>query len=161
MSLGSITTRSVIGDAIKNVRNKGKLPFCAAGTSTSFTTWYGVVYPANMAEAIAVTGVTNSYQKCDVCHSGGAVDFTAVMDRDSDGKSVVTLAVSGFQPATVGGSSAATATVAGIAALVWGRNTSQTSSQVLTRLRSNSQYAAAVNGQFGYGVINANNATNF
>ena len=116
MSLGSITTRSVIGDAIKAIRNAGKLPFCAAGTSLSWTSWWGVIYPANMNEAIAVTGVDNNGSTCSVCHDGSEVDYVAMMDRASDGKSVLTLSTSGYQPATVGGSSAATATTAGIAA---------------------------------------------
>ncbi|MBL7815461.1 MAG: S8 family serine peptidase [Saprospiraceae bacterium] len=161
MSLGSITTRSVIGDAIKAIRNAGKLPFCAAGTSLTWTSWWGVIYPANMTEAIAVTGVDNNGSTCDVCHDGSEVDYVAMMDRASDGKSVLTLAVSGYQPATVGGSSAATATTAGIAALIWARNSAQTSAQVLNRLTISGSKYPTKSSTHGWGIVNANAATNF
>jgi subtilisin family serine protease len=161
MSIGSIFSRSVIGDAIKAMRNAGKLPFCAAGTSTDFTTWWGVVYPASMTEAIAVTGVTELGQTCSVCHDGSAVDYVAVMDRASDGLSVLSLAVTGNLPATVGGSSAATAKTAGIAALVWARKPSQTATQVLNRLTISGSYYPTKNGSKGWGIVNANTATNF
>ncbi len=162
MSLGSIISRRVIGDAIIAVRNGGKLPFCAAGTSTTWTSWYGVIYPANMAEAIAVTGVTtNTAQKCGVCHSGSEVDFTAVMERSSDGVKAVTTAVSGNAPSTVGGSSAATATVAGIATLVWSRKPSMTAAQIYTRLRNAAANGASPSSSLGFGVINAASAANY
>lgn len=161
MSLGSITTRSVIGDAIKNIRNNGKLPFCAAGTSFSWLSWYGVIYPASMPEAIAVTGVESNGAICDVCHTGSEVDFIAVMDRSSDNKKILSLAMSGYQPTTVGGSSAATASVAGMAALVWSKNTAQTSTTVLNRLSQNGSYYPSKNTTYGWGIINVNNATNF
>ncbi len=161
MSLGSITSRGVIGDAIKAMRNAGKLPFCAAGTSYDWLSWWGVIYPANMTEAIAITGVDNNGNTCSVCHEGSEVDYVAVMDRVSDGKSVLTLAISGNQPATVGGSSAATATTAGIAALIWARNPSQTSAQILTRMTNSGSYYPTKNGNKGWGIVNANAATNF
>ena len=161
MSLGSLITRSVIGDAIKAIRNAGKLPFCAAGTSLSWTSWWGVIYPANMVEAIAVTGVDNNGNTCSVCHDGSEVDYVALMDRASDGKSVLTLAISGNQPATVGGSSAATATTAGIAALIWSKSPSQTSAQILSRMTSSGSYYPTKNGSKGWGIVNANAATDF
>ena len=161
MSLGSLITRSVIGDAIKAIRNAGKLPFCAAGTSFTWTSWWGVIYPANMVEAIAVTGVDNNGNTCSVCHDGSEVDYVALMDRASDGKSVLTLAISGNQPATVGGSSAATATTAGIAALIWSKSPSQTSAQILSRMTSSGSYYPTKNGSKGWGIVNANAATNF
>ena len=44
---------------------KGKLIFCAGGTSTSFTTFVGVIFPAWMSETVAVTGLkdTTNYPK--------------------------------------------------------------------------------------------------
>lgn len=161
MSLGSIISRSIIGDAIKAIRNAGKLPFCAAGTSLTWTSWWGVIYPANMVEAIAVTGVDNNGSTCSVCHDGSEVDYVAMMDRASDGKSVLTLATTGYQPATVGGSSAATATTAGIAALIWAKKPSQTSAQVLSRMTSSGSNYPTKSSTKGWGIVNANAATNF
>ncbi len=162
ISLGSIISRNVIGDAIKAIRNAGKLPFCAAGTSYSWTAWwYGVVYPACMNEAIAVTGVDNNGNTCSVCHDGSEVDYVAVMDRANDDKSVVTLATSGYQPTTVGGSSAATATIAGIAALIWSKNLTQTATQILNRMTASSSNYPVKNGLKGWGIVNANEANQF
>ncbi len=160
MSLGSLTYRGVIADAVIALKaTNQKLLFAAAGTSTTFTSWYGVIFPANMNEAVAVTGVTTLGARCGVCHSGSEVDFTAVMERASDGIKVITLTTNGFGINGVGGSSAATATTAGIAALAWGRNTSQTANDVLTRLRNNAAFKSSLSSQFGYGVINANGAS--
>ena len=50
MSMGHIFSVGKISDAIKYAYSKGKLIFCAAGTSTSFTTFVGVIFPATMAE---------------------------------------------------------------------------------------------------------------
>jgi subtilisin family serine protease len=162
ISLGSIISRSVIGDAIKAIRNAGKLPFCAAGTSYSWSSWwFGVVYPACMNEAIAVTGVDNNENTCSDCHDGSEVDYVAVMDRASDDKSVVTLATSGYQPTTVGGSSAATATTAGIAALIWSKNPTQTATQILNRMTASSSNYPVKNGSRGWGIVNANEANQF
>ncbi|MEZ4993218.1 MAG: S8 family serine peptidase [Saprospiraceae bacterium] len=60
----------------------------------------------------------------------------------------------------MGGSSAATATTAGIAALVWATNPSQSRTQVLTRLKNASQFYPGRNGEFGWGKIDAAAAVN-
>ena len=75
MSMGNIVSVGKIEDGIKYAYSKGKLIFCAAGTSTSFTTFAGVIFPAWMPEAVAVTGIkdTSTYQACDVCHTGSKV----------------------------------------------------------------------------------------
>jgi serine protease len=161
MSLGSITNRGMIGDAVIALKNSGKLLFAAAGTSTSLTSWYPVIYPASMSEAVAVTGTRSGGGKCDVCHDGGAVDLTAVMERSSDDRHVLTWAVSGYAPSLVGGSSAATATVAGVAALVWSKQPTQSAATVLSRLKTTAQFSASPSGNLGYGNVNANAATNF
>lgn len=57
MSMGRITVSSQIRDAIQYAHAKGKLIFCAAGTSFSFTAnWAGVIFPATLPEVQAVTG---------------------------------------------------------------------------------------------------------
>ena len=55
----------------------------------------------------------------------------------------------------VGGSSVATATTAGIAALVWSKYPSWTRAQVLTKLRQSGNFYPNKNSEFGYGNINA------
>ncbi|MEQ8705525.1 MAG: S8 family serine peptidase [Phaeodactylibacter sp.] len=157
MSIGDVFYSSTVADGIFYAHNRGKLIFAAAGTSLSWTSWWGVIFPANMSQTVAVTGIRdNMNQRCHTCHEGPEVDFVAVMQRASNtSRTSLTLAMSGNQPAYVGGSSAATATTAGIAALVWATNPNQSRSQVLQRLKNASSNYPARNGSFGWGTINA------
>lgn len=163
MSIGDVFWSNQVADAIYYAYGMGKLMFAAAGTSTSWTNWYGVIFPATMAETVAVTGVKEGYplERCDVCHSGSAVDFIIMMQRRNDSaRTSLTLAMSGNTPSRVGGSSTATAMTAGIAALAWARNPAQTRAQVLNRLKSASSIYPSRNSQFGWGLINAQAAVN-
>ena len=157
MSMGYIFSVGKIEDGIKYAFNKGKLIFCAGGTSTTFTTFVGVIFPAWMPETVAVTGVKEgaTYQKCDVCHTGNKIDFTIVMQRANSGLTVPVNSYYNNQDDYVGGSSVATATTAGIAALVWSKNPSWTKDQVLAKMRQSSSFYPNKNGDFGYGNINA------
>lgn len=163
MSMGRITTNSQVADAIRYAYGKGKLIFCAAGTSFSWTSgWYGVVFPATMSEVNAVTGVRdNSFgATCTSCHDGSQTDFTIVMEKAATGRHPLTLAMTGDIPSTVGGSSVATATAAGIGALVWSRFPSFTRDQVLNKLVSTSANYPTRNSRLGWGNIDADAATN-
>ncbi len=46
MSMGHIFSVGKIEDGVKYAYSKGKLIFCAGGTSTSFTTFVGVIFPS-------------------------------------------------------------------------------------------------------------------
>ena len=155
MSMGHIFSVGKIEDGVKYAYSKGKLIFCAGGTSTSFTTFVGVIFPAWMAETQAITGVkeNTSNQKCDVCHSGAEIDFTYQMERAS-GNNIPVLSYYNAQTDYVGGSSVATASTAGIAALVWSKNPSWTRDQVLAKMRQSSTYYPTKNADYGYGNIN-------
>ena len=157
MSMGYVFSVGKIEDAIRFAYGKGKLIFCAAGTSTSFTTFAGVIFPAWMTETVAVTGVKegSTYQACDVCHTGSKVDFTVVMQRASSGNTVPIDSYYENQTDYVGGSSVATATTAGIAALVWSKNPTWTRDQVLTKMRQSASLYPNRNSEYGYGNINA------
>lgn len=162
MSIGSIFSSGSIEDAIRYAYNKGKLIIAAAGTSTSFTTFVGVVFPAWMSETTAVTGVKEGTPlvKCDVCHVGSKVEFVAPMQRRNSDMTSLTLAFYSNTPTTIGGSSAATATTAGIAALIWGTNPSQTRAQILDKMRRAASLYPSKSGDFGYGFIDASKAVN-
>ena len=157
MSMGYVFSVGKIEDGIRYAYSKGKLIFCAAGTSTSFTTFVGVIFPAWMPETVAVTGVKEGSiaQACDVCHSGNKVDFTVVMQRSGSGNTVPVDSYYDNQTDYVGGSSVATATTAGIAALVWAKNPTWTRDQVLTKMRQAGSFYPNRNAEFGYGNINA------
>jgi serine protease len=157
MSMGHIFSVGKIEDGVKYAYSKGKLIFCAGGTSTSFTNFVGVIFPAWMNETVAVTGVKEgtSNQKCDVCHSGSKIDFTIQMQRSGSGNTVPVNSYYNNQNDYVGGSSVATATTAGIAALVWSVHPTWTRDQVLTKMKQSSTYYPTKNADYGYGNINA------
>jgi serine protease len=161
MSMGHIFSSGRIEDGVRYANNRGKLIFCAGGTSTSFTTFVGVIFPAWMPETVAVTGIkeASTYQKCDVCHVGSEIDFTIMMEKAVTNKHVPVLSYYNNQAEYVGGSSVATATTAGIAALVWSKYPTWSKTQILSRMRASSQFNPK-NSQFGHGMINANLATN-
>ncbi|MFK7968827.1 MAG: S8 family serine peptidase [Bacteroidia bacterium] len=162
MSIGDVFSNSRVRDAVRYAHGRGKLIFAAAGTSLSWTSWWGVIFPANMSETVAVTGIrdnVSSMQRCDNCHSGSQVDFVAVMQRASNtNRTSLTLSMSGNTPSRVGGSSAATATTAGIAALVWARTPSLSRTGVINRLKQAASFYPSRNSQFGWGLIDANQA---
>ena len=110
-----------------------------------------------MPETIAVTGIKEgvNYVKCDVCHTGNKIDFTVAMQRASGESTVPITSYYDNQSDYVGGSSVATATTAGIAALVWAKYPIWTRDQVLTKMKQSSRYYPTKNPDFGHGNINA------
>ncbi|MEM1359541.1 MAG: S8 family serine peptidase [Bacteroidota bacterium] len=161
MSIGDVFSSGTVKDGVRYANNRGKLIMAAAGTSLSWTSWWGVIFPASMSETTAVTGVRTGspMQRCNTCHDGSKVDFVAVMQRRNDtDRTSLTLSRSNNNPGYVGGSSAATATTAGIAALVWATNPSQSRSQVLNRMKQAASFYPSRNGNFGWGIIDANQA---
>ena len=154
MSLGRVTSSSQIADAIRYAYNRGVLMFCAAGTSFGWSSgWFGVIFPATMNETVAVTGVKDNMQRCDNCHDGSKVDFVVVMEKASNGRHPLTLAMSGDVPATVGGSSVATAQTAGMATLLWSSNKNLSREQVLNKLKVSASNYPNRNSNFGWGKI--------
>ena len=158
MSIGDVFSSGTVKDGIYYANNRGKMILCAAGTSLSWTSWYGVIFPANMSETIAVTGIRDGspMQRCNTCHDGSKVDFVAVMQRRNDtDRTSLTLSRYNDAPGYVGGSSAATATTAGIAALVWATNPGQSKSQVLNRMKQAASIYPGRSGNFGWGIVDA------
>ena len=158
MSIGYLWSIGNIKDAVKYAHSKGKLIFAAGGTSTSFTNGYGVIFPATMSETVAVTGVDDgpNYERCEVCHSGSKIDFTIIMEGNNNtSKHPPVLGFYNNQRRYTGGSSVATATTAGIAALVWARHPSWNRTQVLNKLKQSSEFYPNKSSSFGYGNIDA------
>ncbi|WP_440881903.1 S8 family peptidase [Tenacibaculum sp. C7A-26P2] len=157
MSIGSPFSIQRVEDAIKYAYSKGKMIIAAGGTSTPFTTWFGVVFPASMRETVAVTGVKEGvYESCDECHAGEEIDFTIQMQRTNGTKNTIPV-LNYYDGAShyEGGASIATATTAGIAALIWSKNPDWSREQVLERMKQSSHYYPSKDPQFGYGNINA------
>lgn len=158
MSVGHAWSIGNVEDAVIYAYSQNKLIFAAGGTSTEITNWYPVIFPASMNEAVAVTGITdyNGYQQCDTCHTGSEIEFTVIMERENDNNR--TGAVLGFYEGDtnyVGGSSVATATVAGIATLVWSKYPNLSREGVLDRMRQASHFYPNKDLEYGYGNIQA------
>ncbi|MCE2846748.1 MAG: S8 family serine peptidase [Sphingobacteriales bacterium] len=162
LSMGTPFGSSVLRDGVNYAYNKGKLIFAAAGTSFGLTTWWGVIYPAAYSSCVAVTGVKENGSRCAACHDGSAVMYTICMERSSDSnRNSLSLSPSGVTPSYIGGSSVATATTAGIAALVWSAKPNMTRSQVMTCLTNTAQFYPTRNSTKGFGNINASSAVSF
>ncbi len=156
MSIGSPFASGVLQDGVNYAYNKGKMLFAAAGTSSGWTSWWGVVYPAAYSVCNAITGVKENGSTCSSCHDGSQVDFTIPMERNANSnRNSLSLPLSGILSTYIGGSSAATSTAAGIAALVWSVNPALTRQQVFECLRNTSQNYPAVSSTHGYGNLNA------
>ena len=82
------------------------------------------------------------------------------MERAGDNMHPLSLAMSGDMPSTVGGSSVSTASMAGMAALVWSKYPALTRDQLLTRLQQNSSRYPTKSSEYGWGTLNADAATN-
>ncbi|WP_299099188.1 S8/S53 family peptidase [uncultured Winogradskyella sp.] len=158
MSIGYVWSIGNIKDAVRYAYGKGKLIFAAGGTSTSFTNGFGVIFPATMSETVAVTGVNdgNNYERCETCHSGSKIDFTIIMEGDNNtSKAPPVLNFYNGQRRYTGGSSAATATTAGIAALIWSKYPNWSRTQILNRLKQSADLYPYKSSSFGYGNIDA------
>ena len=158
MSVGSVFDSGRIGDAVRYAYARGKMIFAAAGTS--FNSILGnlvVIFPARMSETVCITGVRENtyYKRCKKCHFGRSVDFTFVMERDTNDHHQVLLGFYNKKSRYFAGSSVATASTAGIAALVWSKHPSWSRAQVLQRLKFASDTYPHKKFFYGYGNINA------
>ena len=161
MSIGDVFSSGTVEDGVDYAYNRDKMILAAAGTSLSWTSWWGVIFPANLDRTVAVTGVRDGapLERCNTCHDGDKVDFIAVMQRrDDDDRTSLTLSRYDASPGYVGGSSAATATTAGVAALVWATNPTQSRAQVLDRMKNAASIYPGRDGNFGWGMIDADRA---
>ena len=161
ISLGRITGSSQIGDAIDYAYNNGKLIFCAGGTSFDWSGgWFGVIFPANKSNVNAVTGVRDNNSRCATCHDGSEIDFTVVMEKSVNERHPLSTDLTTVNPTTVGGSSVATASCAGIAALVWSKNPGWSREQIVNKMIQSASNYPVKSGSFGWGYVDANAATN-
>ncbi len=159
MSVGTPFSSSVLLDGVNYAYNNGKLIFAAAGTSYSWTSWWGVIYPAAYSACVAVTGVKENNSTCSDCHDGSQVVFTIPMERNaSSSRNTLSLMPSGVNASYIGGSSCATSTTAGIAALVWSARPLMTRDQVMICMKNTAQYYPTKNSSRGFGNVNASAA---
>jgi len=162
---------TVIENAINLAYNADKMIVCAAGTlGGDATNW--VLFPANHENTIAVTGIQypESYPGpledddplCNICFGGPEVNFAVIM-QDGSNTDRTTLAVTcqGDVPAYSTGSSSATASLSGMAALIWSNlgNTAPRSDVIeKMRLASSNPDQNDPHPYLGHGWINVRNA---
>lgn len=115
--------------------NRGVLFVAAAGTKPSWI-GCGVIFPAKMAEVVAVAGALPSGAIHPESCNGSEVDAKAVIGNWDPKVEVPASGRYQGLPVNMGGSSEATAVVSGIAALVWSEYPTWTRDQVRNRLVS-------------------------
>jgi subtilisin family serine protease len=108
-----------------------------------------VVFPADMPEVMAVTGITypGGGVPCGI-HRGADVEITAYLDVPSTGQYTA-------DAVGMGGSSNATAVVGSIAALIWSRTPTLTRDQVRARIQQSGAFYPSRHSEQGYGLVNA------
>lgn len=74
MSLGSVSTSSVLTSAIKYAADKGCIIFCAAGNSGPNV---DIMYPAKYDECIAIGAIDQNLNRTNFSCSGNSLDFLA------------------------------------------------------------------------------------
>jgi hypothetical protein len=165
MSIGSPLSSGTVEDGIYYAYNKDKMICAAAGTSLNITTnVVNVIFPANMSQTVAVTGVKDKFplERCSTCHDGSQVDFVMPTERvgDSD-NGPITLSSYSDTPNYSGGSSPSVSSVAGIAALVWAAHPRLGRANIYKLMYEHSSNFPNRDSNLGWGIIDAEAAVRF
>ncbi|KOY87485.1 hypothetical protein AD998_16280 [bacterium 336/3] len=176
MSLGRVGNNTLIANAIQRAYNTGrKLIFVASGTAPFLVSGSGsavgqdeLVFPANMGTpTIAVSGIATDYLRCEQCVVGNQTDFVVVMEKVLAGTAEVkvhplgTANSSSTQPNNIGGSSVATATMAGMAAIVWSKFPNESAISIFFRLqKAADKYRNGISkpNPYGWGIVDVSKA---
>ena len=169
ISVGRLNGRDDMKDALDYADSKGKLVVCAAGSVLGLK-----IFPASYSKTIAATGVVYDPNRdplginlqviqSDGVHNadGDHVDYAVYLKRKSDGDYALGLNRSNPNSKKALGSSAASATVSGIAALIWSVKPNLSKNQVIQIMQDASSYRRYTGGpsnNFGYGIIDAERA---
>jgi subtilisin family serine protease len=138
-----------IADELAYWYQQDRIIFAAAGTSPCWVPYKEVVFPAYLPSVYAVTALTQSGAIDCQAHRGPAVAFAAFVPQQASGLT------SGAAVQSLGGSSAASAIVAGIAALALQRNPSATRTQLIGTLIRSASTTGALSSQVGWGTPDA------
>ncbi|MEZ4827175.1 MAG: S8 family serine peptidase [Bacteroidia bacterium] len=168
MSIGKYFEHQPITQAVKYAYGKGKLIFCAAGGGLGVEI-FPAKSPSLANEVVAVTAAKYDYNdpnhvnltNAANCPFASYVDFAGLVEENMTTKTRFALSTQLDNGASLAWSkkaSAATATTAGIAALVWSCNPNRSRAQVLEILRQAGSRWGNVSTDYGYGVIDAKEA---
>ena len=149
MSLGSGTYSETFKNACDKAFLEGVLVVSSAGNSGNEAgTGDTVGYPAKYASVIAVAASDINNNRAYFSSTGQDVELIA------PGVSVLST-VPGNQYASYSGTSMASPHVAGVAALVWGADSSLSNDEVRAILKSNTQNLGLPFNHQGYGLVRA------
>jgi subtilisin family serine protease len=163
ISMGSLTSKGKIKDAVNQAYARQKLIVAAAGYKIGSVV--RGTYPARYDNVLAATGSlfdaanpNNLESFSDGNPTGRFVDFAAYLRRRVDDDSALGMNRAGFQVRRARGSSSAAANVAGIAALVWSARPQLNRDQVRRILIDAASNRNGISNQFGWGIIDARRA---
>ncbi len=164
-----LDNNTYISNALNNAMNygrngKGTVVVCASGNNP----YYGVIFPADMPNTIAVGSVDNTGNYSLNSGRGTTLDLVAPsIDTNGSGNVVTTdrsapkgYNASGDYVYNFGGSSAACPQVAGVVALMLSCNPNLTADSVRSILRNTAYKLPGMNGlnrtdDYGYGLVDA------
>lgn len=156
MSLGSRYGDSTIYNAVLYAYNRGCLIVCASGNDNS-----AVSYPAAYSTQCIAVGATNfNGQKCSFSNYGSSLDIVAPGQNIVQQTLTSNQSMTSFSYLSWAGTSMASPHVAGVAALVWSKNTALTRDQVQKALLSTARDLGTTgfDNYFGNGLLDANAA---
>jgi thermitase len=144
MSLGGGAS-STLQTAVRNASNAGVLIIAAAGNDGDAT----LNYPAAYAEVVSVAATDNRDQRASFSNANSDVEIAA------PGVNILSTKRGGGY-VSFSGTSMATPHVAGVAALIWGKNPGFTAAQVRSKLDTSvdDKGAPGRDSSFGFGRVN-------
>lgn len=142
LSLGGSSSSITLQNAVTYAWNKGVILVAAAGNSGRNS----ATYPAYYSNVIAVAATDSSDKKASFSNYGSWVDVAA--------PGVSTLSTYKNDYSTLSGTSMAAPYVSGLAALLFGQNSSWTNSQVRTQIESTADAISGTGNYWAKGRIN-------
>jgi len=148
MSLGGGAS-STLQTAVRNASNAGVLIIAAAGNDGDATLNYPAAYP----EVVSVAATDNRDQRASFSNANSDVEIAA------PGVNILSTKRGGGY-VSFSGTSMATPHVAGVAALIWGKNPAFTAAQVRSKLDASvdDKGPAGRDPSFGFGRVNLQKA---
>jgi len=149
MSLGGSTSSTTLKDACDTAYNNGVLLVAAAGNETwLLNRTNNVIYPAKYDSVIAVSASDSNDNRASFSSNGPEVELIA------PGVSINSTVLNNNY-GTKSGTSMASPHVAGVAALVWGADTSLKNTNIRTILQDTAQNLGISPNHQGYGLVRA------
>ncbi len=167
VAMGRTIKHSTMEDVVDEAEDEGILMVCAAGSFTGVG-----IYPAKYSNTVAATVVrynpsdpngnllsgTSGSPSYITGTTGSHVDFSVYMRWATSGKYGAGMRRTDAQLRLAKGSSAGTAVVSGIAAMIWSNAPWLSRQQVIDRMEQASSNFPNTSSKYGWGVINAEEA---